>query len=73
MRFAPIAQWIEHLPSKQVAVGSNPTGRAKDSRPLAIKLKAFLLIIANLLPDLLPLLLSRFDHGVTRAGDMTLP
>jgi hypothetical protein len=25
---APVAQWIEHAPSKRVAVGSNPAGRA---------------------------------------------
>ncbi len=25
---APIAQWIEHAPSKRVAAGSNPVGRA---------------------------------------------
>ena len=24
---APVAQWIEHPPSKRVVVGSNPTGR----------------------------------------------
>ncbi len=25
---APVAQWIEHAPSKRVAVGSSPAGRA---------------------------------------------
>ena len=25
--WAPVAQWIEHPPSKRTAVGSNPTGR----------------------------------------------
>lgn len=25
--FAPVAQWIEHLPSKQVVAGSIPAGR----------------------------------------------
>ncbi len=25
---APVAQWIEHAPSKRVVVGSNPAGRA---------------------------------------------
>jgi hypothetical protein len=25
---APVAQWIEHLPSKQMVVGSNPAGGA---------------------------------------------
>ena len=25
---APVAQWIEQLPSKLLAVGSNPAGRA---------------------------------------------
>ena len=27
---APVAQWIEHLPSKQVAAGSIPAGRICD-------------------------------------------
>ena len=27
MSYAPVAQWIEHEPSKFVAVGSNPAGR----------------------------------------------
>ena len=26
--YAPVAQWIEHAPSKRVVVGSNPAGRA---------------------------------------------
>ena len=28
--FAPVAQWIEHLPSKQVAGGSSPSRRVRN-------------------------------------------
>ena len=30
---APVAQWIEHVPSKYVAVGSNPAGRVTVHNP----------------------------------------
>ena len=32
MLYAPLAQWIEHRPSKPRVVGSNPTGRATTRR-----------------------------------------
>ena len=33
---APVAQRIEHQPSKPVVVGSNPTGRANSNTPRKI-------------------------------------
>jgi hypothetical protein len=33
---APVAQWIEHAPSKRVAVGSNPAGRAQYAQALML-------------------------------------
>jgi hypothetical protein len=38
MKTAPVAQWIEHAPSKRGAVGSSPTGRATAHNPLPSEL-----------------------------------
>ena len=46
--FAPVAQWIEHLPSKQQAGGSNPSrgaGHTKKPATLNINMAGFLIAV----------------------------